>query len=282
MTPEEDAYVRARAYVPEHIVSLMTLISRADAFLMDDHLVFARENWMIFVGYPFGRPFSGESCDRAVDRALRARRPEILRFIGPEVPPALQKGCSARQSDEYYVLDIAGTTPRPSLMRTAARAGQSLSVVRERAFSGEHERLTEDFLVHAGATPMVRALYEAMPRYLGTSPTAWTLSARDGQGRLAAFFVVEMGAAAFSTFLLGARSRTLAAPHASDLLFAEMIALTRESGRGVINLGLGVHAGIRRFKEKWGGRPVLRYEYCECRYAGAEKTPWWSALLERL
>jgi len=26
-----------------------------------------------------------------------------------------------------------------------------------------------------------------------------------------------------------------------------------------LNLGLGVNAGIRRFKEKWGGTPFLKY-----------------------
>jgi hypothetical protein len=32
-----------------------------------------------------------------------------------------------------------------------------------------------------------------------------------------------------------------------------------------LHLGLGVNAGIRRFKEKWGGAPTLAYEFCEWR-----------------
>lgn len=51
----------------------------------------------------------------------------------------------------------------------------------------------------------------------------------------------------------------------SDLLFYEMINLAKEHGKGYINLGLGVNEGIRRFKEKWGGVPFLRYEFCEYR-----------------
>lgn len=42
-----------------------------------------------------------------------------------------------------------------------------------------------------------------------------------------------------------------------------MINLAREYGKGYINLGLGVNEGIRRFKEKWGGIPFLRYEFYE-------------------
>lgn len=129
---------------------------------------------------------------------------------------------------------------------------------------------------------MVRSLYLAMPRYVGHSPTAWTLNARGKGGRLCAFFVVDLGAESFSTFLIGARSPKHDEPHASDLLFREMIRLTRESGKSVINLGLGVHPGIRRFKEKWGGRPALPYEFCECRYPRVGGVSLWSALLERL
>jgi hypothetical protein len=41
--------------------------------------------------------------------------------------------------------------------------------------------------------------------------------------------------------------------------------VTREHGKDIINLGLGVNEGIRRFKEKWGGVPFLNYEFCEHR-----------------
>jgi hypothetical protein len=44
-----------------------------------------------------------------------------------------------------------------------------------------------------------------------------------------------------------------------------MMALTREHGKSIIDLGLGVNEGIRRFKEKWGGIPFLKYEFCEHR-----------------
>lgn len=282
MTPEEEAYVLAKAYVPEHIVSLMTMISEGKAFLTEDYLGFTKDDWLIVVGYPLDRPFSAEGCGRVVERAVQSHRPAVLRFIGPELPPALQGNCAERQSDEYYVLEIEKTPPKPALMRTVEKARQSLTVERERVFSREHERLTAEFLGRTAVTPMVRGLYLAMPRYVGRSTTAWTLSARDDTGRLCAFFVVDLAAAGFSTFLLGARSMKNDAPHASDLLFGEMIRLTQESGKSVINLGLGVHAGIRRFKEKWGGRPALRYEFCECRYAAAKKVSLWSALLDRL
>jgi hypothetical protein len=48
-------------------------------------------------------------------------------------------------------------------------------------------------------------------------------------------------------------------PGASDLLFNEMVKLAQSEGKQAINLGLGIHPGIRRFKEKWGGQPFLAH-----------------------
>ena len=64
MTGEEEAYVLKRAYVPEHIVSLMTLISKGNPFLIEDHLGFVKDNWLILVGYPLDGNFSQERCER--------------------------------------------------------------------------------------------------------------------------------------------------------------------------------------------------------------------------
>jgi hypothetical protein len=44
--------------------------------------------------------------------------------------------------------------------------------------------------------------------------------------------------------------------------------MARESGKAYVQLGLGVNPGIRRFKEKWGGKPTLPYEHCKYRPSG--------------
>ena len=55
------------------------------------------------------------------------------------------------------------------------------------------------------------------------------------------------------------RSGKINVPGASDLLFYEMVNLAHTAGKKAVNLGLGINAGIRRFKEKWGGAPFLDY-----------------------
>lgn len=279
ITLEEEAYILTKAYVPEHIVSLMTSISKGDPFLAEDYLGFAKDNWLIVVGYPLERNFSKEGCERVLNQAIVAFQPEVLWFIGAEIPASLLNTCKERQSDQYYTLDIGQTKPKPSLLRAAEKASKELMVEREHLVTKEHERLISELLKREELPDRVRELYRAMPDYVGRSSSAWMLNARDNKGRLCAFSIVELGAKDFSTYVLGSHSKKYYSPHASDLLFLEMINLTREHGKTTIHLGLGVNDGIRRFKEKWGGRPFLGYEFAERRYGAARKVSLIDALM---
>ena len=101
-------------------------------------------------------------------------------------------------------------------------------------------------------------IFEHVRHYLKRSQTACLLEARKAD-RLVAFSVVDMGSARYAFYQFNFRSDKSVVPGASDLLFNEMVRLTQSEGKEAINLGLGVHAGIRRFKEKWGGEPFLSH-----------------------
>ena len=271
LTPEEEAYIFSKAYVPEHVLNLMVSISKGEPFLKEDHLVFVKDNWLILVGYPLEENFSQERCERILKQTVETFRPEYLWFVGPEIPPSFEGSCKERQTDQYYKFDLNQTQLKPSLQRVAEKASKELIVERGHSISKEHEGLISELLKREKLPPRLRELYRAMPDYVALSSTACVLNARDMKGKLCAFFVVELGAKNFSTYVLGTHSKKHYVSHASDLLFLEMIKLTRENGKETINLGLGVNEGIRRFKEKWGGIPFLKYEFCE-RYYGYTRT----------
>jgi len=271
ISPEDEAYILERAFVPEHILNLMVPISKGEPFLKEEYLVFVKDNWLILVGYPLEGNFSQERCERILKQAVETFRPEYLWFIGPEIPPSLQGSCKERQTDQYYKFDLNQTKLKSSLQRVTDKASKELIVERGHSISKEHEALISELLKREKLPPRLRELYRAMPDYVAHSSTACVLNARDKNGKLCAFFVVELGAKNFSTYVLGSHSKKHYVSHASDFLFLEMIKLTREHGKNTINLGLGVNDGIRRFKEKWGGIPFLNYEFCE-RYYGYTRT----------
>ncbi len=271
MTHQDEEYVFTKAYVPEHIVSLMVLISKGEPFLIEDHLSFVKDNWLILVGYPLDGNFFQERCEKILKQAVETFRPEYLWFIGPEIPASLLDSCKERETDRYYRLDLEQLKLKSSLQRAADKASKELTVERAHSISKEHEALIGELLKREKLPPRIKELYRAMPDYVAHSSSASVLNARDKNGKLCAFYVVELGAKNFSTYVLGSHSKKHYVPHASDLLFLEMIKLTREHGKKIINLGLGVNQGIRRFKEKWGGVPFLSYEFCE-RFYGYTRT----------
>jgi len=199
-------------------------------------------------------------------RNLRKRfRPEYLWFIGETIPPSLTSSCTERESDQYYKLDLSSLKLKNDLRRIPQKATQSLKIERSHAMSQQHAELSDEFISREKPSPRIKAFFLAMPHYVSQSPTAVVLNGWSNKGELSAFYVVELGAKTFATYVVGCHSKKHYTPHASDLLFLEMIRLSQESEKTSIHLGLGVNPGIRRFKEKWGGVPFLKYEFCEQR-----------------
>ncbi len=262
ITEDQQREILQKAYVPEHIVGLMTVLSGGEPYLLGDFLCLAKEDWLIVIGYPLQRPFESGALEDVLREARGRFRPAYLWLAAPEVPLSISPQCNERESDFYYLLQLGEESKKGVLMRRVHKASVELTVERSTGMSQEHERLIQEFLRRGVPSPRVRQLFLSIQRYARLSSTCAVLSARDRKGRLAAMYVVELAATRFAAYLLGCHSKQDYVPYASDFLFHEMILLAREQGKGCINLGLGVNPGIRRFKEKWGGVPWLRYELC--------------------
>ena len=61
LSPAEEKYILKNAKVPEHIPALMAGISQADLFLVGPFVCLAKDDWLIFVGYPLEGDFSEDS-----------------------------------------------------------------------------------------------------------------------------------------------------------------------------------------------------------------------------
>ncbi len=265
ITADEARYIRSCAYVPEHTLSLMSLISRGEPFLLDDCLSFAGENWIILVGYPLSGKFVPEDLLRTVTTTLRRRQPEYLWLIAPEIPPAFASGCHEREHDHYYTLRPQTFAPGANLRRIVARAARDVAVERGGRIGEEHQEVVAEFLERERPGPRIERLFRSMAAYTAGSVSSVVLTAHLKSGQVAAFYVVDLDAEKFATYVVGCHSKRHYVPGASDLLFSEMVALAGEHGKEYIHLGLGVNEGIRRFKQKWGGTAGLPYEFCEHR-----------------
>ncbi len=276
----EERFALAHAIVPEQIPSMMAAISHAEPFFIGDHLCLAKDDWVIFIGYPLSTQFVASDCSKLIARILAQFHPNYFWFIGPEIPSSLAESCRVRRSDQYLRLDISQSIIPSALQRKVDQAAWTLTVERTQAFTREHEQLAKELESREELPLMIKELYRSMPDYIAQCKTAQVLNARDRHGTLAAFFIVETAAEQFDAYVLGCHSKKNYIPHAADLLFADMIECARNRGKQSINLGLGVNEGIHRFKAKWGGRPYLRYEFCECYYGPPAPISLLGALLD--
>lgn len=265
LTPEERNLIYQRAYLPEHLTDYVESISGAEAYIHYDHLCYTTGNHLIFIGYPLR---TQSNTQQAYESVCNRFQPVTVAVIAPQLWFPSQ-ACQNWSEDTYYHLVLPVPHFHPDVAYMVRRAGRELQVVQGR-FGREHQKLVKEFLSGHELAQEQRLIFERMPRYLVRSETARLLEARRQNGVLVAFTVMDLGAAEYAFYLFNFRSTKEKVPGATDLLFHKMVCLAQEDGKTAINLGLGVHPGIRHFKEKWGATPFLPYTSCLLRRQPAQ------------
>ncbi|GLI53195.1 hypothetical protein TISLANDTSLP1_08880 [Thermodesulfovibrio yellowstonii] len=260
----DEKYILSAAYVPEHIPKLMSFLSGGEpALLNKNYLYFKGENWLIFIGYPLDRNFDINEFGNSIQQVLKKFKPETLWLLTDEIPDFLQEKFKKLEDDYYYKLDIKNLVINKKLIKVVEKASDKLKVVVEKIYTEQHKDLTNEFLKTREVSKNVRQLYIKLPEYLKKSETTFLLSTYTKEGRLTAYYIIEMEAEQFSAYLIGCNSKINYVSYSSDLLMYELIKISQKEGKKYINLGIGVNEGIRRFKEKWGGIPFLKYRTYE-------------------
>jgi len=278
----QEEYILRQAYVPEHIPNLMVGVSKGEPYLIGDYVIFIKDDWLIFVGYPLNRDCRPEFFATILQETIKKFNPTYTWFVAPEIPDSILQSARQREGDEYYKLEMGNHDVKKGLMRIVKKASEALTIEKSRQFSEEHVDLTRDFLEKESPPPRIKELFLQMTEYVPYSKTSFVLNARDQQKKLSAYYIIELGAEEFATYVVGCFSRKNYVAHASDLLFYEMTKLAKEYHKAYIHLGLGVNEGIRRFKKKWGGFPFLKYESGELVSATRGPLSWMKALGTRL
>jgi hypothetical protein len=263
ITPEEEAYILEHAYVPEHCIRLMTHVSGGEPFLMDDFFICRKDNWIILVGYPLEDNFTAQKFETVFSEIKDRFRPDFISLVAPAVPNSLASICRESESDAYFTLKTQEPVIRSDVKRNLRKADQNLRVDLSSSMQEAHRELMREFVTRVAPSERVKRLLFKMPEFVTGADKAFVLNVWNKADKLAAFYVVDIEAGQFSNYIIGCHSKKNYVLGASDLLLFELINLSLEYNKPYIHLGLGVNAGIRRFKEKWGARPTRRYEMCE-------------------
>ncbi len=256
LAEDEESFVVSNAYIPEHIVGYVVPISKLEPFLISNYLCYFGKDRLVFIGYPLGIDFAERIFEKILKKAVEKFSLEIVAVIAPKLPPTWKE----IERDKYFLLELSSVKINKKLRNTLARASKDLSVEKGE-IAGEHRTLVQKFLRKRSIDERTKYIFENIPAYTSSSRTAIVLEARDKNRNLAAFNVIDFSGH-YAFYMFSFISRENYVPGAGDLLFNELIKIALEKGKKYINMGLGVNEGVKKFKEKWGGRPFLDYEFC--------------------
>lgn len=277
LTESETQLILSEGYVPEHSLDLMVSLSAAKPGILDGFVYFVGRNLVILVGYPIGKPFNAMDLDKVVSQLTERFNPTRISLIAPDLPSRLS--CGVLEQDMYYVIPLVDYHPKPALVRHAEKAAQTIRLELSRTYTGEHQALALEMISRGGLTPRVEALFANIGAFVTQTQSARVLNAWTHKSKLSAFYVLDLAPRHFSVYVIGGHSKKHYVPRASDLLFHEMIELSKSHNKTLIHLGLGVNEGICRFKKKWGGVPFLPYHTCDITMRGPSLLESVSSLL---
>ena len=254
LNDREQQWVYRHAYLPEHLPDYVGAVSSAEPFLHHNYVCFLGKKHLIFNGYPLV-PDSDPPA-RIYELICERFQPTTVAVIASAIwLPAQQYEQQA--ADSYYRLDLPLRPIDAAVAYMLRRARRDLQVTYG-SFGKEHKKIIQAFVAGHSFNRQQKYLFKQIPQYLKASDSAVLFEARR-EKELVAFNIVDLGAADYAFYLFSFRSSKINVPGASDLLFFEMVNLAHTKGKKAVNLGLGVNAGIRRFKKKWGGVPFLKY-----------------------
>ncbi|MEN2994496.1 MAG: hypothetical protein ABDH19_04000 [Thermodesulfovibrio sp.] len=261
MFHDEEEYILSLAYIPEQIPKLMSFLSGGKPVLLNKkYLYFKGKDWIIFIGYPLDKNSDIMELEGNIREVLERFKPETLWLITNETLISLRQNFIKTEDDYYYQLDLKNFDVNKRLIKVIEKVSDKLKVLIEKDYTKQHKELTAQFLKNRELSENVRKLYLTLPEYVKKSKTTYFLSSYTKDGQLTAYYIINMEAKKFSAYLLGCRSETNYISYSSDLLMYELIKISQKEGKDYINLGIGVNEGIKRFKQKWGGVPFLRYQ----------------------
>ena len=269
ITTRQQRYIEDYAYVPEHLSQYVTAISQTEPFLIDEFLIYAKKDRLIFVGYPLEENFNERQLIRSLENAIKRFKPKEIALTAPSIPSSIN-GRPHPPSDYYYRLDLSTLSISQKLRNMLKRAGRELFVEKNKNFDEEHRKMVEEFVKAHPVDEATRLIFQRIGKYLSSSKTAWVFNARNRIGNLVAFDVAEFGPNDYAIYMFNFSSDALYVPGASDLLLYQLIQQARTERKKYINLGLGINPGVTSFKKKWGGAIFHPYTFCFYDRSGEE------------
>ena len=124
ITSAQRDFIRAHAYIPEHVTDYVTAISHTEPYMAGPYLFYYGSSVLIFVGYPMGEPFEEKKLTKALQAVTKEFEPARIAFIGLAIPHTKGVSYLQRASDTYFRLDVTHPDIPPKVRNMVSRAAR--------------------------------------------------------------------------------------------------------------------------------------------------------------
>lgn len=282
------AELTAQAITPDQLLPYVRAVSGLESRLCGGCALHHGGGQAVLVAYPAGKPDDMAAADAAVAEALAMPGLERITVISAGRPAAAPATAESTE-DAYWSLPLPLVPPpgRPGqkVRNLLRRAGREITIEQgggADAWTPDHAALAEAFIEKKGDTLDAGSIYifRKLGDYLAGAPDARLFSARNPSGRLLACAIGDFSSFTTAFYMFAFRAPD-APPGTADALLSALAAEGAARGHALLNLGLGMGAGVSFFKKKWGAAPFLPCVETSWTPEAPKKRGWLSKILGR-
>lgn len=254
------ARITACAVTPDQLLPYVSSVSGLKSDLCRNFVLHHGEGCGVLIGYANDGSDSCQDLDEAVAEVLARNDIRHLTVIAPQRPALAPEDAEVRR-DSYWLLSLPCEGRGQKLRNMLKRARREVEIVRgsgKNSWTKEHTGLAAGLCQKKSSAiePGTKYIFEHLESYLENASDAVLFSAFAGKDKLAGCAIGDYSALNTAFYMFAFRAED-APPGVADLLLEAVIAEAEERGHGLVNLGLGIDAGIEFFKRKWGAAPAL-------------------------
>ncbi len=290
-----------QAYTPDQLLAYVRAVSEVESFLLGEYVLHMNAGHAVLVGYALWQGDGAQYADKAGQATQLAAAVEFLQnmegletvtLLAPRLMACVPAHAIVRE-DAYYFLELPlSLSERKNAFYMCQRALKSVNIqqvcgenARQAHFwTGAHQELVLSYIQRPDVTKDMGAIFQRLERYCH-EPHVCLFSAYDSvSNELQGFCVGDFSSWQTALYMFAFRTQD-AVPGVADVLLWSLIEEARRRGYARCNLGLGIHDGIRFFKQKWGARATLPMFECTWKIGkeGQANTgkSWWLRLFVR-
>ncbi len=259
------SHVTLQAFTPDQMLPYVQAVSAVHSHVFHDVLVHTQGAHAIVVGYTLHKPWwqqknISQHLESTLHKLCAQQDLEHITVLATH-RPVMAPPHALCHEDTYYFLPLPlNTQAAANALQMSRRALPHIHIVQshgEQAWTGAHQELMLSYLQKPHISKEMGLIFQRLGNYCRAVPELRLFSAYDKSNQKLLGMALGDFSSLQTAFYMFAFRHANAIPGVSEALLLALVHEAEQRGYASCNLGLGIHDGIRFFKEKWGAQAAL-------------------------